>query len=349
MKHINSIEINNFRGIRHLELKGLKPITIFLGENSVGKSTVLESLFLVTGASNPFMALRITSLRAHKAISMEDAKYLFHDSDYSQIPSFSADIDGEKRNLSLVPSFSMSEGIESERLGQMGNTQQTLTGLTCTFDVQGSISYTGNSSIERSEDGNIKHKIDEKYVESLVTVSLSPYNSPGALLNEYGELIKMGRKEVILTALQLFDERISTIEATQDGLYLGYDHLSTLVPLSMAGDGVQKYLSIAIHAFRPSVDIIFIDEIENGLHFSAHKKLWKCIFLSAAELKKQLFISTHSQETLKCLASFMEEEEKMKDILNIVTLTRENDDIIPYSLSGYGLEGAMDNDVEIRK
>ena len=76
MKHIQKITIKRFRGIKELTIDKLCPITIFLGENSVGKSTILETLFMVTGPSNPFMPIRVTALRAHGTYDIKDIKYL---------------------------------------------------------------------------------------------------------------------------------------------------------------------------------------------------------------------------------------------------------------------------------
>ncbi len=47
---INSIEIKNFRGINDGKLEKLTPLTILVGANGCGKSTVLQSLLL--GASS---------------------------------------------------------------------------------------------------------------------------------------------------------------------------------------------------------------------------------------------------------------------------------------------------------
>lgn len=351
MKQIRSININNFRGLKSLSLDGLCPITVLLGENSVGKSSVLESLFMVTGPNNPFMSMRVTSLRAHIGTGLSEVRYLFYDSDLSNTPQLSAVFtDSESREMKLLPTYTMEEPLGVEQVAQLGNNKQVMTGITSEFVVQraGGI-VTGKSTLERTQDGKLTPSFDANYQESITSVSLSSYNLNINLISIFDDLIKSGRKDVILTAIRLFDERINSIEATKDGLFLGYNHLTNMVPLSMAGDGVQKYLYVALYAFHPSTDIILIDEIENGLHYSAHQKLWKCIFTSVKELGKQFFISTHNKETLTCLSSFVGMDEEYIKLLDVVTLTRDADKIVPYHLSGYGLKGAIENDIEIRK
>lgn len=351
MKHIHNINISNFRGVKSLTLDSLCPITVFLGENSVGKSTVLEAIFIATGPSNPFMSLQITSLRAHMGTGLNDVRYMFYDSNLSAIPQVTTILnDLESREIKLVPSYTLPETINKEQLTHIGNNNQMLTGIACEFVVKkGETDIVGKSIFELAKDGKLAPTFDPNYQESISSVSLSSYNLANNLIDIYEVLIKSGRKDVILTAIRMFDERINSIEATKDGLYIGYDHLTNMVPLSMAGDGVQKYLTIAMHAFHPSTDIILIDEIENGLHFSAHHKLWKCIFTSAKELGKQFFITTHNKETLTCLSSLVSLDDEYSKMLDVITLTRDADKIVPYHLSGYGLNGAIENDIEIRK
>src|SRR5437016_9270450 len=43
---IEKLEIENYRGIAHGEISGLAPLTILVGPNSSGKSTILEALLL---------------------------------------------------------------------------------------------------------------------------------------------------------------------------------------------------------------------------------------------------------------------------------------------------------------
>lgn len=351
MKQIRIINISNFRGLKALTLESLCPVTVFLGENSVGKSSVLESLFMVTGPNNPFLSLQVTSLRAHTGTDLNGVRYMFYDSDLSNTPQITAHFsESETREIKLIPSYTLEETVDANQIAHMGNNNQMLTGITSEFVIKiAETTITGKSTFERTQDGKLSPALDPNYQESVNSVCLSSFNLNYNVINIYEELVKSGRKDVVLTAIRMFDSRINSIEATKDGLFIGYDHLSNMVPLNMAGDGVQKYLSIALYAFHPVTDIILIDEIENGLHFSAHQKLWNCIFASAKELGKQFFISTHNKETLTCLSSLVNLDDEYSKMLDVITLTRDADKIVPYHLSGYGLSGAIENDVEIRK
>ena len=49
------ISIKNFRGIGSLEVDGLRRINLIVGRNNSGKTTFLESLFLLGGANDPHL------------------------------------------------------------------------------------------------------------------------------------------------------------------------------------------------------------------------------------------------------------------------------------------------------
>ncbi len=59
MVFIESIKIENFRGIEKGEVKGLEKVNILLGANGAGKSTILESIYLASAWANPIDELRV--------------------------------------------------------------------------------------------------------------------------------------------------------------------------------------------------------------------------------------------------------------------------------------------------
>lgn len=78
------IEIERFRGIRHASIKGFKQINLFFGKNNCGKSSLLESLFLVSGLSNPLLPIRVNVMRGYSKARLNDLKLDFYNLDTSR-------------------------------------------------------------------------------------------------------------------------------------------------------------------------------------------------------------------------------------------------------------------------
>ncbi len=79
------------------------------------------------------------------------------------------------------------------------------------------------------------------------------------------------------------------------------------------GDGIRILLAYISSIIAYEKGIVFIDEIENGLHYSTHKILWKAIIKAAQENDVQIFASTHNSETLKYLLAVADEKHADKD------------------------------------
>jgi AAA15 family ATPase/GTPase len=65
---IETVEIHNFRGFRDLEISHLKRINIVVGDNSAGKTALLEALFLAS-AANPEVTSRLRQWRSAPGIA----------------------------------------------------------------------------------------------------------------------------------------------------------------------------------------------------------------------------------------------------------------------------------------
>ncbi len=50
---LNSLEIQNFRGFRHLQIERLGRVNLIVGKNNVGKSSLLEALYLYVRRAAP--------------------------------------------------------------------------------------------------------------------------------------------------------------------------------------------------------------------------------------------------------------------------------------------------------
>jgi AAA15 family ATPase/GTPase len=72
-----------------------------------------------------------------------------------------------------------------------------------------------------------------------------------------------------------------------------------LVPLRLMGDGFSRLIEILIVIFAARGGVVLIDEIENGLHYSALPELWGAIYEASQAAGVQIFATTHSYECIK--------------------------------------------------
>lgn len=349
MDGIKNIEISNFRGIEHLEVADFARVNIFVGQNNCGKSTLLEALLFVTGMSNPFLPQNLNSVRSRNLFSgVNSFKYLFHNMDMRQVPSFFADqFNGENRELSLSVSYKPISGNSQETAVLSSETKTFVNTIDLDFALNGA---RHKSSITFNTNGVVAQQhLPEEYVELINSFLISADIASHNPINDLGELIKRQQKNAIIQLLQKFDNRITTLEIVNNEAFLGFEGLGELLPVSMSGDGLRRYLSIVAAAANPNNNIILIDEIDNGLHYSVYKKLWEAIFDLAVNTNKQIFVTTHSKETLQKLNEMLGEHTDYRSEMALYTLEHTKlKGQQAYRLPYEGLAEACKNNVEIR-
>lgn len=184
----------------------------------------------------------------------------------------------------------------------------------------------------------------------LEALFLSSGKEEGTLHSSYDQVVRNGDKEELIALLQSFDRTILGIENLQEGLHLKLTGLKQLLPLSMAGDGLKRFLKIAVAILSSESRILLIDEIDNGLHYAAYPLLWKSLFAICQKRLMQLFITTHSLEVLTALEQVLSQETTaMQESLRLYTI--EKTKLKGFQAYGYGYEGvkgAIEREIELR-
>ncbi|MBR1682212.1 MAG: AAA family ATPase [Bacteroidaceae bacterium] len=354
MDGFKNIEIKNFRGIDHLRIDDFSRVNVFLGQNNSGKTTVLEAIAMLMSMSNPDIPQAINAVRARKPFGkFIDIQYYFNNLNVATPPEVEAkQTDGSSRYLSLALSYVFDElaDPQNEPQQQMGTVKYVNT-LEMNFDVSNGTSKQSYQSWLRvnSQGLVVNRKVADGYLENkrawLTPSDLMTSN----LANDLAELFKRNRKTAILALLNLFDPRINGIEILTDDIYVGFEGMTQMLSLSMMGDGLRRYLNIVAAAANPLIDILLIDEIDNGLHYSVYRKLWQSLFALACATDKQVFITTHSKETLYYLNEMLQEAPDYKPDIRLYTLERTiKKGMQAYMLTHEGLRGACENNLEIR-
>ena len=102
---LRDIEIKNFRGINFFKIYNFKKINLFVGNNNCGKTSLLEALFLLIGASNPDLIIRVNAFREILKIDSGFWLSLFPKLSAQGLPVISGNFlfPKEKRTLTLRP------------------------------------------------------------------------------------------------------------------------------------------------------------------------------------------------------------------------------------------------------
>ena len=82
------------------------------------------------------------------------------------------------------------------------------------------------------------------------------------------------------------------------------------IDLTEMGDGVRHLVSIVTSLYATENGHLFIDEIENGIHYTVLDDIWNIVLKLSKELNVQVFATTHSKE---CIESFSRVQLKLKD------------------------------------
>jgi len=117
----------------------------------------------------------------------------------------------------------------------------------------------------------------------------------------YSQIIKQDLEEEFELYLKEFDSsikkfRILNGEPSCQLLDNKFYNLNEL------GDGIGKIILLIIIVLSQQNSILFIDEIENGIHYTNLNKLWKMILTISKQQNVQVFATTHSKEAIESYA-----------------------------------------------
>lgn len=347
MDYYKDIEIKNFRAISQLHLGNLSKVNLFIGKNNVGKSTALESVFLLSGMSNPQLPESINKIRG--VSNFNDGKLIFHNFDLTNTPEFYGKMAyGSSRSLRILP---VQDKFENAGTSVLSNKIKNLElSFSLKSDEQNAATEKYKSTIEYTNEQIASLKIPKAYKENLFAIYLAEQNNI-VLSAKIAELIKKKKEERLIEFIKnAFRIQVNRIIALPEGIFFDMDGVGEMVPLSLMGEGVKKVLNIIAFLESDRDSIFCIDEIENGLHYSVYKDLWEYILSVAGFTDSQFFITTHSIEVLKCLKEVLEgKDEKIQNSSRIVNLENtKNKGLMAYNYSYEEFKLAIDHAVEIR-
>lgn len=138
---------------------------------------------------------------------------------------------------------------------------------------------------------------------TISSVYLSSGGAPSAQDEAFfGKVEAAKRQGEILPALEILElrlQRLSLVPLAGESVIHGDIGLPNLVPMPFMGEGIRCVLSIVLAIANAPGGVVLIDEVENGLHYSIMKDVWKAIAVAARQMDVQVFATTHSYECIR--------------------------------------------------
>lgn len=342
------IEIENFRGIKSLFVENLSRVNLFFGKNNSGKSTVLEAAFLLSGMIDPNLLVSCNAVRGFQAI--QDFSFFFHNFDTSRAVSFASEGTSElftrqlEMKLSGSQSYTQNFKDKNTTVSIDNKPFQTLSLNACCNGKEYTNEFILEASTETEERGTIG---DVSFNENFMCTYITPDNTDVAL-SELNDIFKDKQEQNVIENLSLIDRRIKDFVVNRNCIMVDIG-LKSRIPLNMMGDGARKFFTLIILLYKCRNGILLIDEIDNGLHFSAMKSLWKTVLTLAEKYNVQVFATTHNMDSLKGLKSLLAEcADSSKDVSFYKVLHTSNDEtkILHYPYEDFS--AVLENGNEVR-
>lgn len=352
------LSIKGFRGFKSLTVDGLDRFNLFLGRNNVGKTALLESLFLLAGPVNPDLPLRLSVLRGIEQFRNSPEElwgWLFYQKNLRrEIVLELETLTHKKRALSIRLGQQkemryknpVKKTRESNGSSATASTAIKPTELVLRYRNENNVRFESKAFVS---DTGIRFERKKTLDIPTSVFVLARGSSAPENPERLSALQEVGKEEDILPALQVIEPRLKrlSILVTAAGPTIHGDiGIDRLVPLPMMGDGIGRLLTLLLAIIASENGFVMVDEIDTGLHYSVIADVWTAIARTAREKNVQVFATTHSWECLKAAHESFSQSDTYDFCLH--RLDRLNDQLTSTTYDKEMIDTALSSGMELR-
>jgi hypothetical protein len=360
---ISSLEINNYRAFRHLEVEGFGQVNLIVGKNNVGKTSLLEAIWLFATRGAPTTLARVLRLpsqafrtvnRPRSMLSEETAlsrlslpRHLFFGR--SELTY------GEKIEPIIIKPLRGNHPPLVIQVLPLGSGQLRL------FDDIPDLELTvhlGNTPLVTLELTSLQFR----RIDTVPTRPVPSYYVPAhGLANEdvsrlWDQSSLTERESQVIEALRLIEKDVQAISLVESDY--GVRTRQTIiklaserdpVPLATMGDGMTRLFEIILAMVNCNDGILLVDEIENGIHYAIQPEMWRLIFTLARLLNIQVFATTHSLDCIRAFSYIAQNDRKSEGVVtSLRRRERRPTDIIAVRFGENEMEVVAREGLEVR-
>ncbi len=346
---IDRLIIENFRCFEHLELGNLAPINVVVGENSSGKTALLESLFFA-GAATPESLIRFRIFRGYSEGQLQ----------------LSSDRKGyETIWREVFYNFDYSRTIAAKTVGSAGCTRET----TVSYSQEGNVPLTANPDsfsqvplVFSGRDASGKafsyradmtlRGINYDATLQMVPMIYFPSSHRPPLREMSDRFTAVDVRGELGKLVSAINERFKFVKGLSLGsmggttlIYAETTYFKEKVPIGVVSNGVEKLLGILLGIATSENGVVLVDELDSCVHYSKIAGVWEALRDFSASYSTQLFLATHSAEWLNGLLPVIKGHEKDFNLLRADTVDGKH---TIEQFTGDQLRAAIAQNAEVR-
>jgi len=310
------INIVDFKCFHNFEAKNFQRVNLISGKNNVGKTAFMEACY-INGSAIDIKSFT-GALRAIKV--MRENLNILTNPRINNTKTFIERSNGIDLNSNMNKSSFKFEEKDGEKIYAFKFHQQSV-------NVN-----ANNFSYEINPIDNIQ------FIDSFGL-------SNSEVIRNFSAIQKSDKEIFLNTILKEFDNTLESFKVIDELPQCRIN--GKWLEITEFGDGVRHIISIVTALFQSENGYLFVDEIENGIHYSHLDRVWEVILKISKEQNVQVFATTHSKE---CIESYARVAKKLEDKeIAYIRMSKLNDGQIKATTFDYELiENSIEQDHEVR-
>lgn len=316
---LGSLKITGFRAFSDLTIERLGRVTLVVGKNNVGKTTLLEAVHLHASGSTALVAAHgVLERREEYLPDIEDPdvdlERLFFQHDGSTAGSFVISAADGRDALRVTTAWAWSETDDDQTVRRVTGdvppedadarriirAQQDGRGRDTSLALNAPRRAIHNLVRRRAQEG---HQLRPSSI--LLPASGFQHFEPEAA-DLWDRIVLTERESQVIDALRIIEPGLERIVMVNAGIDLRSAVAKVRgrapMPLRSLGDGMNRLFELALGLVSVGTGGTFlVDEVDSGLHFTTLVDVWRLIFETAARLDVQVIATTHSWD---CIEAF---------------------------------------------
>jgi AAA15 family ATPase/GTPase len=318
-KHLTYFKVENFKRFESFEMRDLGQFNLIVGDNNVGKTSVLEALLVCEPAwvfvNRLFVALSYRKIK--KQFAYGDIEFYLNKT--------SSDNNKIQNKISFDSHFSDA-------------TKQTIF-----LEFENDKRYIAVRGIPNDSTGYSMH--DRVSVNTFFNTPFIPFfKGHDQDLNQFYSQLQKNRsqKKNFIKCLNTIVPDLEDIELSIPASFNGYNdtiepalivsqkNIDSTLPLAMFGDGILKLFRLLAEIVINNGTRLMIDEIDTGIYFNRFRGFWKVILQTAKDNDVQLFMTTHNEECIKYFKEVLEMDlpDLQKDVRSITLVENKKTKLV---------------------